>query len=458
MTESKQHYGYVTFHGAAGEVTGANFLFEVDEKKILIDCGLHQGEKTDEDKNYIDFAYDPKTIDMLFVTHAHSDHIGKIPKLVRDGFRGPIYSTEPTRDICILMFKDALGLLEDDAQDRGVDALYEEKDIAQAFSQWKIIPYHDTIKITPDLSVNLFDSGHVLGSAMFELNFKGKKMLFTGDLGNTPTPLLKDTETFFEPHFVLMESVYGDRNHDAIEDRKQKLIEVIEDTVKNHGTLMIPAFSLERTQEMLFELNDLVEHGRIPDVPIYLDSPLAIGITEVYRKHIDFLNKNARTISKTDDIFDFPGLTVTRTRDESKAINNAPDPKIIIAGSGMMNGGRIIHHARQHAGESRSTLLLVGYQAVNTLGHKFQQGESQVIIRGDMIDVRCRVETISGYSGHKGSDQLVEFVDAIKKNVEQVFCVMGETKSQMFLAQRLRDQVGVHAVAPSEGERVELFF
>lgn len=458
MSEQKQHYAYLTFHGAAGEVTGANFLLEIDGKKILIDCGLHQGERVDEDKNWTPFPYNPADIDYLFVTHAHTDHIGKIPKLIRDGFKGVIYGTEPTKEISELMFADALGLLEDDAKERGEDMLYSEADIKRAMSLWKVIPYHDKITVTPDLSVTLYDAGHVLGSSMYEFNYKGKKMLFTGDLGNTPTPLLRDTETFTEPHFVLMESVYGDRNHDDKDDRRNKLIEVIEDTVRSHGTLMIPSFSLERTQEVLFELNDLVENGRIPSVPIYLDSPLAIKITEVYRKHIDYLNKNARMLSRSDDIFDFPGLKVTRTKDESKAINRAADPKIVIAGSGMMNGGRIVHHARQHAGESRSTLLLVGYQAVGTLGRMFQSGEKRVTINRDTVDVRCRVETISGYSGHKGSDQLVEFVEAISKNVEQVFCVMGETKSQLFLAQRLRDQVGVHATAPREGERVELFF
>lgn len=458
MSEQKQHYAYLTFHGAAGEVTGANFLFEIDGKKILIDCGLHQGERVDEDKNWVPFSYDPKEIDYLFVTHAHSDHIGKVPKLIRDGFQGVIYGTEPTKEISYLMFKDAVGLLEDDAIERGEKMLYEDADIEQTMKLWKVIPYHDKITITPDLSVTLYDAGHVLGSSMYEFNYKGKKMLFTGDLGNTPTPLLRDTETFIEPHFVLMESVYGDRNHDDKEDRRNKLVSVIEDTVKNHGTLMIPSFSLERTQEVLFELNELVEEGRVPQVPIYLDSPLAIKITEVYRKHTDYLNKHARTMAQKDDIFDFPGLIITRTRDESKAINQAPDPKVIIAGSGMMNGGRIVHHARQHAGESRATLLLVGYQAVNTLGRMFQSGERQVTINRARVDVNCRVETISGYSGHKGSDQLVEFVDAIKPNIEQVFCVMGETKSQMFLAQRLRDQVGVHATAPKESEKIELFF
>lgn len=455
----KEHYANLNFYGAAGEVTGANFLLEIDGKNILVDCGLHQGPEFEENKNWTAFQYDPKTIDYLFVTHEHSDHIGKIPKLVRDGFQGVIYSTEPTRDISKLMFQDAIGLLQDDAKQRNTENLYDQKDIDKAMTLWKVVPYHDKIEVTPDLSVVLYDAGHVLGSAMYEFNFKGKRILFTGDLGNTPTLLLRDTDVFEEPQFLLMESVYGDRNHDDKENRKLRLEEIIQDTIKKGGTVMIPSFSLERTQEMLFELNDLIEHGRIQRVPVYLDSPLAIEITQVYRKFTDFFNKETREIiAKGDDVFNFPGLTLTKTRDESKMINTAPDPKIIIAGSGMMNGGRIVHHAEHHLADPKATLLLVGYQAVGTLGSQIQNGAKSVTIYDREIPVRCRVETISGYSGHKGSDQLVEFVNDIKKNIEQVFCVMGEKKSQLFLAQRLQDEVGVHATAPEEGQKTELFF
>lgn len=452
------HFANVTFHGATGEVTGANFLLEIDGKRVLIDCGMHQGTKQEEDKNFTEFAYDPKSIDILFVTHAHQDHIGKIPKLVRDGFRGAIYSTAPTRDISKLMFEDALGLLEDDAKLRHVDAIYDEHDIAKAESLWKVIPYHDSISITPSVTVRGYDAGHVLGSAMWEFSYKGKRMLFTGDLGNTPTTLLRDTEVFEEPHYVLMESVYGDRNHEN-EDRRDHLCRVISETAHDHGTLMIPSFSLERTQEILFDIDQLVRAGRIPQMPVYLDSPLAIKITDVYKKYFDYLNDGARKIAKSGDpLFSFDGLTVTQTRDESKKINESPDPKIIIAGSGMMNGGRIVHHAEHHLQESRATLLLVGYQAVGTLGHLIQDGAKSVMIHDREIDVRCRVETISGYSGHKGSDQLVEFIGQIKKNIEMVFCCMGDEKSQARLAERLRDEIGVHATVPKEGETIELTF
>ena len=283
-------------------------------------------------------------------------------------------------------------------------------------------------------------------------------MLFTGDLGNTPTTLLRDTEVSETPNFLLMESVYGDRNHEQ-EDRREHLMRVIQDTAEKHGTLMIPSFSLERTQEILFDLDQLVRAGRIPQLPIFLDSPLASAITDIYKKYPDYLNKQARLLSQQGDpLFTFPGLTVANSREDSMAINSAPDPKIIIAGSGMMNGGRILHHAEHHLSEQRATLLLVGYQAVGTLGNLIQNGASSVFIHEREIPVRCRIETISGYSGHKGSDQLTEFVDSIKENIEEVFVTMGEPKAAMFLAQRLRDQVGVHAVTPTEGDRTELFF
>ena len=459
MTPSKgEHFANLTFHGATGEVTGANFLLEIDGKKILVDCGMHQGTKLEEDKNFSAFAYNPADMDILFVTHAHQDHIGKIPKLVRDGFRGVIYSTEPTREISKLMFQDALGLIEDDAKDRNVDPLYDQNDIDEAIRLWKIIPYHDPVVITDDLKALAYDAGHVLGSTMWEFNFKGKRMLFTGDLGNTPTTLLKDTEVFEEPQFLLMESVYGDRNHEQ-EDRREHLCRVVNDSIAEKGTLMIPSFSLERTQEILFDLDQLVRNNRVPQVPTYLDSPLAISITELYKKFPDYLNKEARGLAqKGDPLFDFPGLTITETRDESKALNIAPDPKIIIAGSGMMNGGRIVHHAEHHLPDPNATLLLVGYQAQGTLGSLIQQGAKTVRIHDHEIPVRARVETISGYSGHKGADQLVEFVDSIKKNIEIVFCCMGEERSQETLAEHLRDKVGVHAVVPKEGETTELFF
>lgn len=458
MTDKKL-FGTISFYGATGDVTGANFLIEIAGKKILVDCGLHQGEQADQDptSNFRDFPYDPATIDILFVTHAHTDHIGKIPKLVGDGFRGVIYSTPPTKDISALMFDDALGLMEREAKEKEIKPMYTKNDIERTLELWKVVSYHNHLDIGNGISVQFYDAGHVLGSAMIEFSYGGKKLLCTGDLGNTPTTLLKDTEVFMEPNFLLMESVYGDRNHDT-EDRTKHLERVIEDVIQKKGTLIIPSFSLERTQEVLYELNNLIEDGHVPRIPVYLDSPLAIGITEIYRGAKDYFNKTAKAdILGGDDIFSFKGLEVAQTTDDSKAIFGAPDPKIIIAGSGMMNGGRVVHHARHYLPGAENTLLLVGYQAVGTLGRVIQSGADRVRIFGEEVPVRATIDTITGFSGHKGSDQLVEFVKSVSKKIEQIFVVMGEPSSSEFLANRLRDQVAVNAVTPKEGERVELY-
>lgn len=458
MTE-KHLFGTIDFYGATGDVTGANFLITINGKQMLVDCGLHQGEQaeSDPDSNFGSFPYDPATIDVLFVTHAHTDHIGKIPKLIRDGFRGIIYSTPPTHDISALMFQDALKLMTDEAKENNIKPMYDQHDIDTALGLWKVISYHNHLDIGNDVGVQFFDAGHVLGSAMVEFSYSGKKLLCTGDLGNTPTTLLKDTEVFMEPNFLLMESVYGDRNHDT-ENRTAHLQRVITEVIAKQGTLIIPSFSLERSQEVLYELNNLIEDGHVPRIPVYLDSPLAIKITDIYRKAKDYFNHTAKSdILGGDDIFSFPGLQIADTTEDSKEIFGAPDPKIIIAGSGMMNGGRVVHHARHYLPDPNNTLLLVGYQAVGTLGRVIQSGEKNVRIFGETIPVRATIDTISGFSGHKGSDQLVEFVESIHKNIETVYVVMGETSSSEFLANRLRDNVAVNAVTPKEGEHVELY-
>lgn len=457
MIESHNNIA-ITFYGGTGSVTGANFFVEHGGKKFLVDCGMFQGVKEAEDKNYDDFPYDPAEIDVLIVTHAHQDHIGRIPKLVKDGFRGIIYSTTPTMELSEIMLDDTAEILAYHAdQDGREEPLYTKKDIATAMSLWKGLPYHNEFEFFPGITFTFRDAGHVLGSAMVELKYNDKKVLFTGDLGNSPSPLLHNIEEIADIDYVIMESVYGDRNHDEREDRTKALEAIIEDTIQQKGTLMIPAFSLERTQELLAELNEFVEHGRIPSVPVYLDSPLAARVTKIYQNSTEYFNNETRRIiNDGDNIFNFPRLHITASVEESKAINDAPAPKIIIAGSGMMNGGRILHHAMRYLDNPNNTLLFVGYQAAGTLGRVIQGGTRSVKIYGQEVSVQARIESIQGYSGHAGSDQLVAFVDQIKHSVKKVFCVMGEPTSSLFLAQRLRDRLGVYAVAPEEGERVEL--
>lgn len=452
----------VTFHGGAQEVTGSNFLIEdtssPDGVKILVDCGFLQGAyKVADDKNREPFAYDPSSIDVLFITHAHIDHIGRIPKLVKDGFKGKIYSTPPTREISEIMLGDSLGVLEKESKRDNLPMIYEEKDIKNSMSLWQTIPYHEPIELRGGIKAYLKDTGHILGSAMVVLERSGKTFVLTGDLGNSPAPLLKDTEDIKGVTYLVMESVYGDRNHEPREERKELLENIIEDAVKAGGALIIPAFSLERTQELLFEINDLAENKRIPPVPVFLDSPLAIKVTAVYKRNNNYLNANTNSIIKSgDDVFKFPNLRFTMTTEESKSINNVPNPKIIIAGSGMSNGGRIIHHEKRHLPDPKSTILLIGYQAAGTPGRMLEDGIKNFRFFGEDMEVRAKVAKIRGYSAHKDSNGLLDFVHTGADTLKKVFVAIGEPKASMFLSQRIRDYLGLDAVIPEKGESVEL--
>ncbi len=453
----------LTFAGGVGAPTGSNFLFEAEEKKILIDCGLVQGGKMSEDENREPFIYDPASIDFLFITHAHLDHVGRIPFLVKSGFRGKIYSTPPTKDLAELMLLDGFHLMEKEAKHENKEPLYGTEDIKEALSLWDTLSYHQDLPLAEGMTVMLRDSGHILGSSMVEITYNSKKILFTGDLGNSPAPLLKDTEYVSDIDYLLIESVYGDRVHEKREERKELLKDVLEDTIRKKGVLLIPVFSLERTQELLFEINDLVEHGRIPEIPIFLDSPLAIKATAVYKKYESYFNDAARAIIKSgDDVFKFPMLKFTEDVEDSKAILNVHPPKVIMAGSGMSNGGRILHHEKNYLSDPNNTLLLVGYQAVGTPGRLMQEGAKSVCIMGAEVPLRARVVSIHGYSAHRDTNGLFDFVefmkDTMKDKWQKVFVVMGEPKASAFLAQRLHDYLDLKTLVPKKGESVELEF
>ena len=459
MEKLKQHSATLSFYGGAGEVTGANFHVETNEGIFLVDCGMVQGNQQSEAKNWEDFPYDPSKVDVLLVTHSHQDHVGLIPKLVRHGFKGKIYSTQPTLELSYIMLQDSMNIMQQDAEQAGREPLYESKDIETAMSLWKGVPYHNKTEFLPGWTFEFKEAGHVLGSAMAYIKHNNKSILFSGDLGNSPNVLLRDPEIVSDVDYVVMESVYGDRNHEEREERTSQLERAIEDVAHRKSVLMIPSFSLERTQELLFEINEFVENERVPKVDVYLDSPLSIKVTDIYSESKEFLNDTTRElINKGDDVFVFPRLFYTKTADESKEINNSRNPKVIIAGSGMMNGGRIIHHAMRHLGDKDNILLFVGYQAAGTLGRVIQGGAKHVTIFGNDVPVKAEIRTISGYSGHAGSDDLVSFAHNFKDSVQHVYCAMGEPKSAMFLAQRLRDYLGVTATAPEEGDQVTLDF
>ena len=305
-----QNTANIKFYGGVGSVTGANFLFEADGKKILVDCGLTQGIKLADDVNWAPFPYHPAEIDILFITHAHVDHLGRIPKLINDGFRGKIYSTLPTRALALPMLEDTMDILSKNTS-FGLDKIYTPENLKVAFFLWSGFNYHEKIQITPNLEVSFKNAGHILGSAMVMFIYNGKKILFTGDLGNSPSMLLPDTEKITDVDYLVMESVYGDRNHESRDDRQKFLEQTIEDNYKRKGTLIIPTFSLERSQELLFELNALVENRRIPVMPIFLDSPLAIRLTEVFKQFKNYFNEGAqKALSQDKHLFNFPGLHV----------------------------------------------------------------------------------------------------------------------------------------------------
>ncbi len=449
----------LSFLGAVEEVTGSNFLLEDNATgvKYLVDCGLYQGGRVCNPDNANPFPFNPAEIDALFVTHAHLDHVGRIPHLVKAGFKGVIYSTPPTREIGELQLIDSLGVLTKEAKTHNCEILYNEDDVVRAMARWQAIEYHEPVKVG-DLTIVLRNAGHILGSAMVEfMSPSGKKIVFTGDLGNSPDTLLPDTEDITDATYLVMESVYGDRNHEDRQNRTAILEDVIEDTMHKNGTLMIPAFAIERTQQILYEIEGMMESSRIPLVPVFLDSPLAIKVTAIYKKYADYFNEEVRDdIRSGNTIFKFPQLQMTLSSDESKAIAGKSKRKIVMAGSGMSNGGRILHHEKHYLPDPNSTLLLVGYQAAGSLGRLLQEGAKMVKIFGEDVPVNAKVITISGYSGHKDSDELQEFARKTADTVKQVFVVIGEPKSSLFLTQRLRDYFGINATAPKVGDSVEI--
>ncbi len=449
----------ISFHGGVGSVTGANFLLETDTIKLLVDCGLVQGGEFAPEENCEVFAYNPAEIDVLLVTHAHADHIGRIPKLVHDGFKGVIYSTPPTRDLSAVMLQDALMVMRMEAEKYGHPLCYEEEDIKGALSLWKTHDYHTPFTLDDGITVNFTDAGHILGSAMVTLTRNGKKFLFTGDIGNSPQPLLNPPEVVKDYDYILMESVYGDRLHEGVKERSTILRSYIEDTIRKQGTLIIPAFSLERTQAMLYEINNFFETGGVTPIPVFLDSPLAIKVTDIYRRHQGYLKESVKEqIRGGDDIFDFPKFRMTETVRESSEIQGVKGAKIIIAGSGMSHGGRILSHEKQFLENPKTTLLLVGYQTVGSVGRLLQDGSKRIKIDGVPVKVKAKVAKIDGYSGHADRDQLINFVSEGCGKTKRAFVCMGEERAALFLVQRLHDYLGLTAIAPSPHESHDIDF
>jgi metallo-beta-lactamase family protein len=443
----------ITMFGGAGTVTGSNFVLDLGTRKVMVDCGMEQGLPDSRERNQRSFDYDASGIATLFVTHAHLDHIGRIPKLVHEGFSGTIYSTEPTRDLAALIFDDALHIMHDDFVGKGIEPLYSEADVTKALSLWKTVEYGAAIDAGDGVSVRYKDAGHILGSGMVEFSRSGTKLVLTGDLGNSPSPILRDAESIAGTNYLLMESVYGDRNHESRDARRDFLRQTIENTRARKGVLLIPAFSIERTQVLLYELDQMVDSGKLDPLPIFIDAPLGSKVTDVYRKYPQYYNDEAKKhLERDSDLFSFKGLTVVDTAQDSEKIEATKNPKIIIAGAGMSHGGRIRNHEKTYIEDTNATILFSGYQAAGSLGRRLQDGAKKVLVDDEWHTVRAHMATLSGYSAHKGRDELVSFVEESADTLEKVLVCLGEPRSALFLTQRLREFLGVDAVAPAEGE------
>ncbi len=448
--------------GVAGSVTGACYLIESNTTKILVDCGMFQGSRFSENLNSDPFPFEPSEIDAVLVTHAHIDHTGRLPKLRRDGFSGKIYGTHPTLDFAYALLKDSEHVIREEAKREGIQPFYSIKDVDSVFELVHPLDYGQEIVLSEDMRFVLRNAGHILGSSIIELFVKKNeneeiKIVFSGDLGNYPTPIIGDTYFTDNADYIFVESAYGDRIHEDTKKRKDILEDVIEETINRGGTLLIPAFATERTQELLYELNELVENGRIARVPIYLDSPLAIKITEIYKKHERYFDQKTRKlINSGDDIFNFPGLRFTPDVEDSKEIDKNYDPKIIIAGSGMSNGGRIVHHEKQFLPDPKSAILIIGYQVKGSLGRKILEKEKEVRILGHNVPINARVVSVGGYSAHADQRQLIEWLSPMRHTAKKVFVVQGEQEAGEALSQIIKDELAVDAHLPEMEEEVVL--
>ena len=471
----------ITFLGATKMVTGSNFLVEGAGKKFLVDCGMYQGGDRDEMQNHEPFAYDVNEIDFMLLTHAHIDHSGRIPKLYKEGYRNPVITTKATRDLCSIMLPDSGHIQEQEIEWRNrkrkregkepLPPLYTAQDGIDTMEIFKPVNYDEIIEIDPNIYVRFNDAGHMLGSAIIEIWVKedGKetKAVFTGDLGNNDIPLLSSPTMIETADYLVMESTYGGRLHMRNDDKANLFLNIVSETLDKGGTVVIPSFAVGRTQEILYELNNLKDtqegedfkkkYATLMKAPVYVDSPLAISATEIFKENANLFDEETQAVIESGDSpLEFPGLQFTRTADESKALNEKNESSIIISASGMCEVGRIKHHLKHHLWDPNSTILFVGYQAPGTLGRRIVDGEKRVKIFGEEIAVNARIEYIEGYSGHADQEWLMNFVYSFITKPKHIFLVHGEPTGQEILKSKIVDEIGLPVTIPEYGQTYTL--
>ena len=471
----------ITFLGATKTVTGSNFLVEAAGKKFLVDCGLYQGKAELEEQNYREFDYNPAEIDFMLLTHAHIDHSGRIPKLYNDGFKGPIYAHKATCDLCQIMLPDSGHIQEMEAEWKNKKRirkgqptrgpLYTAEDALKCMEIFVPVKYDEIIQVSENIYVRFNDAGHMLGSSTIEIwakeDGKETKAVFSGDLGNNDIPLLSEPTMIDNCDYLVMESTYGSRLHIRNDQKAELFLKIVSETIDNGGTVVIPSFAVGRTQEILYEINKikenrhdeefLREYRTLMKVPVYVDSPLAISATQVFKENMDLFEDEVKEeMERGNNPLEFPGLKFTQTADESKALNESNEPSIIISASGMCDVGRIKHHLKHNIWNPKSTILFVGYQAPGTLGYEIVNGAKKVTIFGEEFAVNARIEYIEGYSGHADQEWLMNFVYSFYNKPKHIFLVHGEEESQEVLRNKILENTGIGVTIPEYGETYQL--
>lgn len=459
----------VRFLGAAQSVTGSKYLLEVDDHKILVDCGLFQGLKDLRLKNWDSFPIDIFTINQVVLTHAHLDHTGYLPKLFKEGYEGPVFCSNATEDLIQLILLDSAKLQEEEAQfakkkgyskHANPQPLYTTEDAKRVFPYLKSFEYDVEVNLTERISVRFHEAGHLLGSSIVEFTIRGdnqvKKIVFSGDLGRNNQPILRDPVTLKEADVLFVESTYGDREN-PFNSPKEDLRKYILEALENNGCVLIPAFSIGRTQQIIYYLKELLEEGLIPDIPVYIDSPMAISATEIYKRNFKYHKLSDHDLGNTRRIFEYKNMQYCREQSRSVELNGIKSGAIIISASGMCSGGRIVHHLYHRLPRPNDTLLFVGYQAEGTRGRRILEGEPTVKMFGEAVPVKCNVRHLDGLSAHADKSELMQWLGHFDKSPKYTFVVHGEKKASERFAKTIRTELGWNATVPQYFESVELF-